>query len=311
MMPGTAFEARFALGFRYQHRMLLQKKSAFSLLRPTSRILGRAQTTTAYASQPSRPLSSRTFRTVSLYTFITSSAFLTGAYLALSYLPNRDALMALFTATPPSNAETLSMYTPPNSAASLTNDKILSSPLALSLRASGGYTEARPHLKIPDALKPTNLTGGTLAGPGRITVPPLMFNDGGKNLTTLLHLGPQLCGHPSIIHGGLLATLLDEGLARCCFPALPGKIGVTARLTVDYKKPVRADRFYAIRAETTKVEGRKAWAKGWIEEIDVEGQQATRGEDGAPVKICEAEGLFVSPKNAELLTKVYRYSGAT
>jgi hypothetical protein len=29
-----------------------------------------------------------------------------------------------------------------------------------------------------------------------------------------LHLGRGLCGHDGIIHGGLLATLLDESLGR-------------------------------------------------------------------------------------------------
>lgn len=30
---------------------------------------------------------------------------------------------------------------------------------------------------------------------------------------TVVHLGKALCGHDGIIHGGLLATLLDEVLA--------------------------------------------------------------------------------------------------
>jgi acyl-coenzyme A thioesterase PaaI-like protein len=29
-----------------------------------------------------------------------------------------------------------------------------------------------------------------------------------------VHLGRGLCGHDGIVHGGLLATLLDEALAR-------------------------------------------------------------------------------------------------
>ena len=84
---------------------------------------------------------------------------------------------------------------------------------------------------------------------------------------------------------------------------------MTANLKVTYKKPTRADRFYALRAETTKIEGRKAWVKGWIEEVDLEGQTAARNEKGEKVVMCEAEGLFVSPKNAEVLRRVY--AGAT
>lgn len=126
-------------------------------------------------------------------------------------------------------------------------------------------------------------------------MPPLMFNDKeGKSMVALFYLGEQLCGHPGIVHGGLLATLLDEGLARCCFPALPNKLGVTASLKIDYRKPARADRYYVLRAETTKVEGRKAWVKGWIEEMS-EGE----GEGGeTPVRVVEAEALFIEPRNA-------------
>jgi acyl-coenzyme A thioesterase PaaI-like protein len=30
----------------------------------------------------------------------------------------------------------------------------------------------------------------------------------------IVHVGRGLCGHDGIVHGGLLATLLDEGLGR-------------------------------------------------------------------------------------------------
>lgn len=32
--------------------------------------------------------------------------------------------------------------------------------------------------------------------------------------TVVLHLGRALCGHDGIVHGGLLATVFDETLAR-------------------------------------------------------------------------------------------------
>ena len=35
-----------------------------------------------------------------------------------------------------------------------------------------------------------------------------------KEAVVLIHVGRGLCGHDGIIHGGLLATLLDETLAR-------------------------------------------------------------------------------------------------
>ena len=241
---------------------------------------------------------------------ITISAFTIGAYAAIHYAPNREALRALVNPPTVTNEETLSLFQPPDEASAIIDRKILSCPLATELRANSAFTASRPHMKIPDAVKPTNLTGGTLAGPGKITVPPLAFNEeGGKSMMALFYLGPQLCGHPGIIHGGLLATMLDEGLARCCFPAFPSKVGVTAHLKITYSKPARADRYYALRAETQSVQGRKAWVKGWIEELDCDGQVAARDENGEKVRMCEAEALFVEPRNANMIKRMY--TGAT
>lgn len=95
-----------------------------------------------------------------------------------------------------------------------------------------------------------------------------------------------------IIHGGLLATLLDEGLARCGFSALPNKIGVTANLNINYRNPAPAGSYVVLKAEMTKVEGRKVWVKGRIELL---------GDTVEPGKLLvEAEGLFIEPKYAKV-----------
>ena len=47
-----------------------------------------------------------------------------------------------------------------------------------------------------------------------IIVPPVMFyNKTYTEATCVLHLGTNVCGHDGIVHGGLAATILDEGLA--------------------------------------------------------------------------------------------------
>ena len=190
-----------------------------------------------------------------------------------------------------SDADTLSMYKPPDEFAEEVDKYIQDHPLVRSLKEDPDFTESRPHLKIPDHLRKHTLTGGTLAGPGKITVPPIVFSEkDGKSLVSVVYLGTDVCGHSGIVHGGLLATLLDEGLARCCFPALPNKIGLTANLTVNYRKPAPAGSFFCLKAETVKVEGRKAWVKGWIETLVGEGKE--------PVVLVEAEALYVEPKQA-------------
>lgn len=146
-------------------------------------------------------------------------------------------------------------------------------------------------MKIPEKLRGRHLITGTLLGPKRMAVPPLVFlEENGKEMIAITYLGQEVCGHPGIVHGGLLATILDEGLGRCCFPVLPNGIGVTASLSIDYRKPVTADNYIVLRAATVKHEGRKAWVEGRIETLP-EG-------DEEPVVLVEAKGLFIEPKYA-------------
>ncbi|KYG42731.1 hypothetical protein M433DRAFT_41950, partial [Acidomyces richmondensis BFW] len=201
---------------------------------------------------------------------------------------------------PPTDEETLALFQPTTPQAAEINEKIVTHPLAVKLRAREGVTESRPHMKIPSAMRPHNLTGGTLLGEGKIEVPPLTFSENHQDLPSLVqisYLGSALCGHPGIVHGGLLATMLDEGLARACFPALPNKVGVTASLKIDYRVPCPANSYVVLKAQTTKVEGRKAWVKGWIELLG--------DDDGEGTKLVEAEALFIEPKGAAQMARVY------
>ena len=205
--------------------------------------------------------------------------------------PSLPAINALI--TPPSDAESLALYTPSDPISILINNTILSHPLARRLRANPDFSEARPHLKIPEAARAHNLTSGTLSGPGRLWVPPLAFSEkGGKSLVVIFYVGTDLCGYPGVIHGGFAATMLDEGMARCCFPALPNKVGMTANLKIDYEAPLPAESYVVLRAETTKVEGRKAWVRGSL------GELTANGEEGKV--FVEAEALFVEPKRAKV-----------
>ncbi|BFZ57611.1 hypothetical protein PYCC9005_004663 [Savitreella phatthalungensis] len=173
-------------------------------------------------------------------------------------------------------------------------------PTVQALRTRQDLHESRPHLRIHPSDKPHNLTAGTLAGPGKITVAPYVWGDReGKELYVVAHLGRDLCGHDGIVHGGLLATFLDEGLARCCFRALPNKIGVTANLTIDYRKPTRAHQLVLMTAHTTSVQGRKAYVEGKL-------QTMPRNAWEQQVTLVEATALFVEPRYAKMMRRVVR-----
>jgi uncharacterized protein (TIGR00369 family) len=237
-------------------------------------------------SQPPPPRKrSRLFRLVG-FTAIAFFAFNAGVLLQTFQTYNRIMEQPI-----PTNQETLRAYEPTDPKTEEIEHTLRTHPEAEALRANPNFTEARPHLKIPDALRGRSLTAGTLAGPGKIVVPPYVFSEAdGKSMVSLMYLGSDVCGHPGIVHGGLLATLLDEGMARCCFPALPNKVAVTANLNIDYRAPAMADQYVALRAETVKVEGRKAWVEGRIETLPTDGK--------APVVLVESKALFIEPKQA-------------
>ncbi|GAN02504.1 thioesterase family protein [Mucor ambiguus] len=103
-------------------------------------------------------------------------------------------------------------------------------------------------------------------------------------LTSVLHLGKNICGHDGIIHGGLAATILDEGLACVAIPALPNMFGFTANLNINYRKPIMSNQWVVMKAKLDKSEDRKAYVSAWIESLD--GQTV----------FTEATSLYVSPK---------------
>lgn len=263
----------------------------------------RFQTTAAIApGLASTTQASELPRRSRLFRFLAATGLVTvffAAGFAMASAPAAEAVNGYLHS--PSDAETLDMFKPSTPNAAEINDHIVNHPLARKLRSQPNITESRPHLKIPESMRPHNLTCGPLLGENKIEVPPLMFNDLDAELpssTQFYYLGKALCGHPGIVHGGLLATLLDEGLARACFPALPNKLGVTASLKVDYKHPCPGNSYVVLKAETTKVEGRKAWVKGWIEILGDD-------EEGTGVKVVEAEALFIEPRHAAQMQKLY------
>ncbi|KDB20247.1 hypothetical protein H109_07785 [Trichophyton interdigitale MR816] len=294
--------ARLALGLRHtcclsplRYQLLRQVPPSARSIRAPARPYSSAQSQTAsqgaysytYPPPPPPTYKKRSlFRRILGFSAIAIGSFLVGA------MTNPELLdMGSEIASMRQLSKTDLLYIPPDEISKEVNDYIDTHPLAVSLRGDARYTESRPHLEQPYRTRAHSLTGGTLAGPGRIVVPPFTWSTtDGSSFVSIFYLGSDVCGHPGIVHGGLLATLLDEGLARTCFPVLPNKIGVTANLNIDYRAPAPAGEFFVLRAKVTKVDGRKAWVEGWIEGLPKDGTD--------PVKYVEAKALFIEPKMA-------------
>lgn len=78
----------------------------------------------------------------------------------------------------------------------------------------------------------------------------LVWKIEGQTMTTQFISPPKYQGWKGIVHGGILATLLDEAMTR-----LAGKLfggAVTAEMTVRYKAPARIGELLIVRGEIVK-----------------------------------------------------------
>jgi acyl-coenzyme A thioesterase PaaI-like protein len=117
----------------------------------------------------------------------------------------------------------------------------------------------------------------------------IFWNEKDQECVVVLYFGHGLDGWLSIVHGGALATVIDEALGRVALRSLPARTGVTANLNVTYRAPVSTGEFYSIHARLDEERSteRKAYVHGQI-----------RSMTG---KLCvEGSGLFVVPKNLPL-----------
>ena len=87
-------------------------------------------------------------------------------------------------------------------------------------------------------------------------------------------------GPPSFVHGGWVACAFDEVLGIANIVA--GNPGMTARLTVHYRKPTPLFRELVLRAWVERVEGRRIMSRAEMYDGDT--------------LTAEADGLFVQPR---------------
>jgi uncharacterized protein (TIGR00369 family) len=113
-----------------------------------------------------------------------------------------------------------------------------------------------------------------------------------------LALEPAFQGWEGIAHGGILATLLDEAMAWAV--ASRETFAVTARMTIDYRRPVQV-------GAMLRVEGRVTQAKRRLIRAEADVLDARSGATCA-----HAEGVYVTlpdDQQRELRAR-YRFSGA-
>lgn len=87
-------------------------------------------------------------------------------------------------------------------------------------------------------------------------------------------------GYPGVVHGGIIATMLDEMLGRVFMQEDPDRFMYTARLTTRYRKPAPIGRPLKVVGTVVKDRGKMAESKAEL--FGPEGEL-----------LAEAEGLLV------------------
>lgn len=87
-------------------------------------------------------------------------------------------------------------------------------------------------------------------------------------LNLIVGCGEGLNGHPEILHGGMFSFILDEAMTMlACLHRPEGQSGMTASLTVDYKKPVPTPCTILAKCFLLpESRGRKVYLKGSLED---------------------------------------------
>ena len=69
-------------------------------------------------------------------------------------------------------------------------------------------------------------------------------------------------GYNGVVHGGILATLMDEVMANCLW--LRGIPAVTAKMSLRYREPVPVGQRLLIYGQLVQERPKIAMAEGWI-----------------------------------------------
>lgn len=112
--------------------------------------------------------------------------------------------------------------------------------------------------------------------------PPVEISREGDTIVGRVRFANVYEGPPDSVHGGIVSAVYDQLLAMATL--IRGHGGMTASLTIQYRKKTPLDRELRWTAWTERIEGRKVFARG----------ACHVGEE----LVSEAEGLFIRPPEA-------------
>jgi acyl-coenzyme A thioesterase PaaI-like protein len=108
----------------------------------------------------------------------------------------------------------------------------------------------------------------------------LVFHRTGDKIWSEITPPERFQGFPGVLHGGVLATMLDETLSRAAVFA--GRWMMTARLEIRYRAPAPVGKALRVTARPVQVRARMVSARGEV-----------RLADDPNTILAEAEGVFL------------------
>lgn len=132
------------------------------------------------------------------------------------------------------------------------------------------------------------------ANPSGLQLQFLLAEDG--TVVCLPTVAAAFEGPPSYLHGGIIATLLDETMSKAV--RVRGLAAMTRQMEIEYLRPVPSGTSLRIEGRVVRSEGRKHWTearilnakavtlasgKGMFVEVRASRLTAARPEDRAPV----------------------------
>jgi uncharacterized protein (TIGR00369 family) len=109
----------------------------------------------------------------------------------------------------------------------------------------------------------------------------MLVEDG--SVASLPVVGSAFEGHPGYLHGGVIATLLDEAMSKAV--RAQGSTSMTRKIEIDYLRPVPSGVQLRIEGRVVRNEPRKHWAEARI-----------LNEEGTA--LAEAKGLFIEVRSS-------------
>lgn len=108
----------------------------------------------------------------------------------------------------------------------------------------------------------------------------LVFHRSGDEIWSEITPPERFQGFPGVLHGGVIATMLDETLSRAAVFA--GRWMMTARLEIRYRAPAPVGRALRVSARPVRVRARMVSARGEV-----------RLADDPDTILAEADGVFL------------------